>query len=48
MTWEKSMGSAGAFSKPTFRAKSANHVVPELTYASPKKGRPFFSRGLNA
>ena len=42
------MRSARAFYINAFRAKSANHVVPELMYASPKKGRPFYSEGLNA
>jgi len=31
-----------AFFIPTLRAKSANHIKSELTYASPEKGRPFF------
>jgi len=37
-----------AFFIPTLRAKSANRVAPELTYASPEKGRPFLFRGENA
>ena len=42
------MRSARAFYINTLSAKSANHVVPELTFAPPKKGGPFYSGGLNA